>query len=74
MLLQRDVASLDFNYDSHWISKQCNAGLPFVSAGPLLTSVVKFGLVWNLIWIAFAVFRWEETSVPFLITWGLVLL
>lgn len=74
MIPKKKVSELDFNYNSHWISKQCNKGLPFVSVGPLVTGVVKFGLIWNIVWFSFFLLQWGEYTVSFVIAWLLPLL
>lgn len=73
-VLEASVDELEFNYDSHWVSRQCDAGLPISGAGPLLSGMVKFGLVWNLVWGAYLLTRWEYLTPSFAVTWSLALL
>lgn len=63
----------ELDRDIHWVSEQCNRGVLGFDPGPLLTGVLKFGLVWDLVWLAVVVTRWEQMSLPFLASWTLVL-
>ena len=69
-----DLVDAAFDYNSHWITEQCNGGLPWISAGPFVTGVVKFALFWNVVWLLFAITRRGHYTVWFLFAWGLALL
>jgi len=69
-----DLINEKFDYNSHWITEQCNRGLPGISAGPFLTGVIKFALIWDLIWLVWVVTRRGHYTVWFLFAWGLALL
>lgn len=73
-MLEPESSEREFDYESHWISEQCERGLPLVSTGPLLTGIVTFGLVWDVVWLVYVVTRWEHLDVPFLVGWALALL
>ncbi|AZH25176.1 hypothetical protein [Haloplanus aerogenes] len=68
-----EAASSEYDYGSHWISEQLNSGV-FGIENPILVSVVKFGLVWDLLAAAYTVLRWSTMSTPFLIASALGLL
>lgn len=64
----------ELDVGTHWVSKQCNQGIFGFEPGPLLTGALKFGLIWDVIWIAIIVANWETITLPFLASWSLVLL
>jgi hypothetical protein len=63
----------DLDVGTHWVSKQCERGILGLDLGPLLNGVVKFGAVWDLIWLSVVVANWEEMSASFMFSWLLVL-
>lgn len=69
-----DLVNKEFDYNSHWITEQCNSGLPRISAGPFLTGVVKFALFWDVVWLVWALTRQGHYTVWFLFAWGVALL
>lgn len=63
----------DYDYGSHWISEQISRGV-FGVDHPLLVSVLKFGLVWNLLAAAYLVVADTTFSLGYLVASGLGLL
>ncbi|AZH25175.1 hypothetical protein [Haloplanus aerogenes] len=62
-----------FDFDTHWISAHCESGI-FGIDNPVLTGVIKFGLVWDLTSLAYVVTQWQHLTLPFLFASALVLL
>lgn len=55
-----------FDHASHWITRQIDAGIPGVSSNPLLTGVVKFAAMPDLLAGAYVLTRGQHITLPFL--------
>lgn len=62
-----------FDYASHWVSAELNEGV-FGIRNPVLVGVLKFGLPWDVLALAYTVFRWDWLSPSFVYASALGLL
>lgn len=67
------MAEAGFDYDTHWVSRRVAAGVAGIDS-PLLTSVLKFSLPWDVLALAYTAFRWETLDPSFLLASALALL
>lgn len=54
-----------FDHNSHWVSKHVESGL-FGIENPLLVSILKFSLPWNILSISYTIVFWDSISGSFL--------
>ena len=57
--------SEEFDYGTHWLSKQVDSGL-FGITHPAAVGVLKFALIWDIIAICYTVILWRDISTSFL--------
>lgn len=62
-----------FNHDSYWVSEQINEGV-FGISHPVLVSVVKFSMPWNVLAICATIVLWDSLTFSFLYASALGLL
>lgn len=62
-----------FDHGSHWVSEEVQKGL-FGVTHPVLVSVVKFTLPWNVLAVVYTVFWWDSLSLSFVYASALGLL
>lgn len=58
---------------THWVSQQCERGLLGYDFGPLVNGIIKFALVWDVIWLYVFTSNWDSLSMPFVVAWLLML-
>jgi hypothetical protein len=54
-----------FDHNSHWVSNKIENGIVGIR-NPLLVSILKFSLPWNILSIIFTVLFWDSISLSFL--------
>lgn len=54
-----------FDFNSHWVSEQIENGF-FGISHPILVSVLKFSLLWDILAISYTFFFWDSISASFL--------
>ena len=65
--------TLKYDHNTHWVSKQIESGV-FWFHHPVIVSVIKFTLPWNILAIAYTATQWSEISLSFLYASALGLL
>jgi len=58
---------------THWVSQQCEQGLFGYNFGPLVNGIVKFALVWDVIWLYVFASNWRSLTMPFVVSWLVML-
>ncbi|GAA5430722.1 hypothetical protein [Haloarcula japonica] len=54
-----------FDYNSHWVSEQIENGL-FGISNPVVVSILKFSMPWNILSICYTVLFWNSITLSFL--------
>lgn len=57
----------------HWVTQQCEQGLFGNNFDPLINGIIKFAVVWDVIWLYVFATNWETLTMPFVGAWLLML-
>lgn len=58
------TSNMKFDYNTHWVSRHVEDGLLGIER-PIIASILKFTLVWDIIALIFTFLHWESMSLSF---------